>query len=164
MRRYPFMNNNGCQIYCILLPNLLVWIEIINFQKLVTHVMHCLSDIEYLYVCYRAAPGSFKVPDQPRACPVRQATRIWLWVLKQLGIKRIAQGHVRQNDFQSGGGPDFWSQKWHISADQSQCDSAGHCACTMQGVSEGGCAPSEVGAFWKCRLKWSNLVHYFSSC
>ena len=28
MRRYPFMNNNGCQIYFILLLNLLVWIEI----------------------------------------------------------------------------------------------------------------------------------------
>ena len=24
MRRYPLMNNNGCQIYFILLPNLLV--------------------------------------------------------------------------------------------------------------------------------------------
>ena len=31
--RYPFMNNNGCQIYFILLPNLLVWIEIINIKK-----------------------------------------------------------------------------------------------------------------------------------
>ena len=40
MRRYPFMNNNSCQIYFILLPNLLVWIEIIDIQKLVTHVMH----------------------------------------------------------------------------------------------------------------------------
>ena len=43
MRRFPFMNNNDCQICFILLPNLLVWIEIINIQKLVTHVTHCLS-------------------------------------------------------------------------------------------------------------------------
>ena len=39
------MNNSGCQIYFILLPNLMVWIEIINIQKLVTHVRHCLSDV-----------------------------------------------------------------------------------------------------------------------
>ena len=45
MRRYPFMNNNGCQIYFILLSNLLVWMEIINNQKLVTHVTHRLSGI-----------------------------------------------------------------------------------------------------------------------
>ena len=45
MHRYPFMNNNGCQICFILLPKLLVWIEIINIQKLVTHVTHWLSGV-----------------------------------------------------------------------------------------------------------------------
>ena len=45
MGRYPFMNNNGCQICFILLPNLLVWIEMINIQKLVTHIRHCISGI-----------------------------------------------------------------------------------------------------------------------
>ena len=72
------MNNNGCQIYFILLPNLLVWIEIINIQKLVTNVTHCLSGVKYLYVCYTAAPGSFKAPGQSEARPVSPTTGIWL--------------------------------------------------------------------------------------
>ena len=45
MCRYPFMNNNGCQNCFILLPNLLVWIEIINIQKLVTHVTNCFPGV-----------------------------------------------------------------------------------------------------------------------
>ena len=52
MRRYPFMNNNGCQICFILLPNLLVWIEIINIQKLVTHVTHYLSGVYTIFALY----------------------------------------------------------------------------------------------------------------
>ena len=68
------MNNNGCQIYFILLPNLLVWIEIINIQKYSTNVTHCLSGVQYLYVCYTAAPGSFKAPG----LPVRPNTGNWL--------------------------------------------------------------------------------------
>ena len=37
------MNNNGCQIFFILLPNLLVWIEVINIQELVTHVTYAFQ-------------------------------------------------------------------------------------------------------------------------
>ena len=76
MRSYPFMYNNGCQIYFILLPNLLVWIEIINIYKFVTHVKRCLSGV--LYVCYSAAPGSFKALGQPGKRPVGPTTGIWL--------------------------------------------------------------------------------------
>ena len=44
MHRYPFMNSNCCQIYFILfLP--VYKIEMINIQKLVTHVTHCLSGV-----------------------------------------------------------------------------------------------------------------------
>ena len=86
MRRYPFMNNNGCHIYFILLPNLLVWKKIINIQKLVTHVTHCLSFFIYLYVCYTAVPDSFKAPGQPGARPVRPTTGIGLWTLKPVAV------------------------------------------------------------------------------
>ena len=41
MHRYPFMNNNGCQIYFILLPNLLVWKEIVKNSK-VCNTRHAL--------------------------------------------------------------------------------------------------------------------------
>ena len=71
MHRYPFMNNNGRQIYFILLPNLLMWIEIFNIQELVSHVTHCISG------------GDFKVPGQPGACPVRSNTGIWLRALRE---------------------------------------------------------------------------------
>ena len=81
MRRYPFMNNNGCQICFILLPNLLMWIEMINIQKLVTHITHCLSGVQYLYVCYTAAPDSFKAPGQSGARPVTPTTGTWLRAL-----------------------------------------------------------------------------------
>ena len=74
IRRYPFMNNNSCQIYFILLPNLLVRKEIINIQKLITHVTHCLSWV----FCYTAALLSFKAPGLPETCPVRPTTGIWL--------------------------------------------------------------------------------------
>ena len=47
------MNNNGCQFYLILLPNLLVSIEIIDIQKLVTHVTHCLSGVYIAFIPQR---------------------------------------------------------------------------------------------------------------
>ena len=75
--RYPFMNNNGCQICFILLPNL----EIINIQKVVTHIAHCLSCVYYLYLCYTSAQGSFKAPGQPGARPVTPTFGIWLRAL-----------------------------------------------------------------------------------
>ena len=54
----------------------------------------------------------------------------------------LCQTHRRRNDLQCGGGGQiFWSKKWRISA--------GCRACATQGVSEGGCAPSDVGAFLK---------------
>ena len=53
----------------------------------------------------------------------------------------LCQTHRRRNDLQCGGGQIFWSKKWRISA--------GCRACATQGVSEGGCAPSEVGTFLK---------------
>ena len=84
MHRYPFMNNNACQIYFYLTPNLLVWIEIINIHKQVTHIMHCLSGVQYLYVCHTAAPGSFKVPSQPGVRPVRPSTGIWQRALREV--------------------------------------------------------------------------------
>ena len=34
-------------------------------------------------------------------------------------------------------------------------------ACAMQSV-WGGCAPQNLENFWKCSLKWHNLVHHFS--
>ena len=73
MRRYPFMNNNGCQICFILLPNLLVWTEKKNnIQKLVTHVTHCLSGVYYLFVCYIRWR---RVVSKPRASPGRAKSR-----------------------------------------------------------------------------------------
>ena len=89
---YPFMNNNGCQIYFILLLNLLVWIEIIDILKNVTHVTHYLSGVKYLYVCFTAAPGNFKAPAQPGPRPVRLNTGIWLRARK----KNKKQGNVRK--------------------------------------------------------------------
>ena len=56
----------------------------INIQKLVTHVTHCLSGVKYLYVCSTAAPGSLKVPGQPGALPVTPTTGIWLRALNEL--------------------------------------------------------------------------------
>ena len=41
---------------------------LINFH--VTHIMHFLSGVQYLYVCCKVAPGSFKAPGQPGAHPV----------------------------------------------------------------------------------------------
>ena len=43
------MNNSGWQINFMLLPNVLVWIGIINIQKLVTHVTHCLFGVHSIY-------------------------------------------------------------------------------------------------------------------
>ena len=80
MCRYPFMNNNGCRIYFILFTNLLVWIEIINIQKLVTHVTRC-DAWRPLYVCYTATPGSFKALGQSGAPSVKPTTGIWLRAL-----------------------------------------------------------------------------------
>ena len=108
LHRYPFMNNNGCQIYFILLPNLLVGIEIINIQKLVhvTHVTHCLSGIYYKYVCYTAALGSFKALGQPGARPFSPNTGIWLRALRITDNsynlhKKLKRGENKQNSFKS---------------------------------------------------------------
>ena len=43
--------------------------------------MHCLSGVQYLFVCYTVVPGSFKVPGQPGARPVMPTTGIWLRAL-----------------------------------------------------------------------------------
>ena len=59
--------------------------------------------------------------------------------------------------------PDFWSQKWHVSADQNQSNSASRRACEMQWCLRGNVPPPKLKIFWKCSLKWSDLVHYFSS-
>ena len=79
-----YVNNNACQIYFYLTPNLLVWIEIINIHKQVTHIMHYLSGVKYLYVCHTAASGSFKAPSQPGVRPVRPSTGIWLQALREV--------------------------------------------------------------------------------
>ena len=82
MRRYPFMNNNGCQIYFILLSNLLLWIEIINFQKLVTHTSRTAFPAYSIYTSTtRPRRFFFRAPGQPGAHPVRLTMGIWLRAL-----------------------------------------------------------------------------------
>ena len=65
------MNNNGCQICFILLPNLLVWIEIIKIQKLVTHVTHAFL----AYSIYTSAIRRRRVISKCRASPRRTQSR-----------------------------------------------------------------------------------------
>ena len=73
MRRCPFINNNGSQVYFILLPSLLVWIEIINIQKLITHVTDVLPfwRIVFIRLLYGGA-GEFQSAGHPGA---RQSRR-----------------------------------------------------------------------------------------
>ena len=59
--------------------------------------------------------------------------------------------------FKVGGGQIFWSQEWRVSASRRAC-------ATQGGVWGGMCPPEKLELFWKCGLKWSDLVHYFSSC
>ena len=82
MHRYPFKNNNGCQIYFILLPNLLVWTEIIIFKSwwhtsrtaFLAYSIHT-SAIQWRWVVSKRRAS-------PVAGPVRPTTGIWLRTLR----------------------------------------------------------------------------------
>ena len=81
-------------------------------------------------------------------------------IVAEVDIQQLAHAcnHRRRNDFQSGGGGAiFWKSKLARQRRPSH-------VVRRRGVSEGGCAPLKSwGFFWKCGLKWSDLVHYFSS-
>ena len=62
---------------------------------MITHVTNCLSGVYYIYVCFTAAPGTFKAPGQPGACPVRPNIGIWLRALNKNGRSKVATMNVQ---------------------------------------------------------------------
>ena len=70
----------------------------------------------------------------------------------------LCQTHRRRNDLQcEGGGANFFEVKNGASVPAVAL-------ARRRGCLRGDVPPQKLELFWKYRLKWSYLVHYFSSC